>query len=307
MEYIRGITNFHEKHTCITLGKFDGLHLGHRMLLEQLKKYQKIGYRSIVFTFDSHPFCLFSKQDIPLIYTEEERKVLISKLDPDVMISFPFTKEIATIEPEDFLKDILIKQLDAKVLVVGSDFRFGHARRGDVEMLKKYETLYGYQLVVVEKLLNDGEIVSSTRIRKALEQGDLKQANKLLGNPYTIFGTVVHGRELGRTLGMPTVNLLPSKQKLLPPNGVYASSTIIKQKSYHGVTNIGCKPTVSTELVRGVETYLFDFQEQVYGEEIEVKLYSFERPEYQFQSVSELKLQIEKDVEFGKMFFKSGE
>lgn len=303
MEYIRETTMFHEKHTCVTLGKFDGVHLGHRLLLQQLKQYQKLGYRSVVFTFDFQSYGVISERGSSFIYAEEEKKRLISEFAPDVMISFPLNEVTAAIEPEQFIQEVLMQQLDTKVLVVGSDFRFGHKRRGDIEMLKKYEAICGYQLVVMEKRFDGEEVISSTRIRRELKQGHLEIVNRLLGAPYTIFGTVQHGKQLGRTLGMPTVNMIPPKHKLLPPNGVYASCTKIGERNYYGVTNIGCKPTVATEQKKGIETYLFDFNEQVYGEEIQVQLYCFERPEQKFSSLEKLKAQIEKDVNFGKTFF----
>lgn len=303
MEYICKTTSLEQKNTCVTLGKFDGLHRGHQLLFERLIEYKEKGYRSVVFTFCYHPSQLFSNEEFPLIYTEEEKRELIGRFHPDVLISYPFTEETAAMEPEEFIQTVLIKQLDAKILIVGSDFRFGRLRRGDIAMLQKFEAVYGYHLIVEDKLIFDGEPVSSTRIRKELGQGCLKKANELLGNPYTIFGTVRHGRELGRTIGLPTVNLVPSSGKLLPPDGVYASCTWIQQRAWFGVTNIGFKPTVGAEAVRGVETYLFEFQEQIYDEPIEVQLFAYERPEKKFASIKELKDQMEKDIQFARTYF----
>lgn len=303
MEYIFETTEFQYHNTCVTLGKFDGLHRGHQLLLEELAKWEALGYTSVMFTFDYHPENLFSEREIDLIYTEEEKRILLEENGPKVLISYPFTKESASIEPEEFIRKILVEQLDAKVIVVGSDYRFGRKRRGDVTMLKQFADQFGIELIICDKLKYENEVISSTRIREELRIGHIRQVNDMLGHPFTIMGEVVHGNQIGRTLQAPTVNLLPASHKLLPPRGVYASKVIHQGKEYYAVTNIGCKPTVESNGRVGVESHILDFNQDIYGHFIQVELYEYERGEVHFQSLEELKSQLKTDIQFAKQVF----
>jgi len=303
MKYIAGNTNFKFKNSAVTLGKFDGLHLGHQLLLDQVKSYKEQGYTTIMFSFLYHPFNLFSDKEFELIYTEEEKVAKLKKYGIDVLISYPFTEETRNIEPEKFIKDILVDKLDAKVIVVGNDFRFGHERRGDIKLLQEMAKIYGYKVIACEKRKSHEGVISSSTIRKELTVGNLEAVNAMLGQPYTITGEVMHGRKIGRTLGMPTTNILPAINKLLPPCGVYASKTLIDGIYHPGVTNIGYKPTVGEEDRKGVETYLFDFDQDLYGRVIEVELYTYFRPEIKFNSLEELKLKMQGDIVFAKNYF----
>lgn len=304
MKYISKTTEFQFKNTCVTLGKFDGLHLGHQLLLSYLEEYEKQGFTSIMFTFDYHPENLFSEKEIDLIYTEEEKVEILRQNGPQVLISYPFTRQTAAIEPEEFIEKVLCQSLDAKVIVVGADYRFGKQRRGDVTMLQKYADVYGYQLIVCEKLKMEEKVISSTRIREEIRLGHMEHVNHMLGAPYRVFGTVVSGQKLGRTIGIPTVNLLPPAHKLLPPNGVYAAIVKVNQAIYQGIANVGCKPTVSKEHQIGVETYLFDYQGDLYGQQIEVSLLSFIREEKRFSNIEELKEQVNQDIRKAKDYLK---
>lgn len=295
MKYITD-KEFKLQNTAVSLGKFDGIHLGHRMLINQVLEEKSKGYESVVFTFSLHPMSLFSDKEVDLIYTEEEKIRLLESLGIDTLISYPFTKETAQTEPEDFIKNILVEQLGAKVIVVGSDYRFGKNRSGDVELLKEFSTKYGYEVVVFDKLKVHDQIVSSTLIRQYIEKGDMESANELLGSPYTITGKVVHGRKLGRTLGIPTTNMLSISNKLYPPNGVYASKTIVDGIEYYGVTSIGTKPTVDDQNVKGIETYLFYFDQEIYDKIIDVQIYEYLRPEVKFDTLEELRAQMYKDT-----------
>ncbi|MDF2538889.1 MAG: hypothetical protein K0S76_1910 [Herbinix sp.] len=300
MKYIAGNTNFKLKNSAVTLGKFDGLHLGHQLLLDQVKSFKNQGYTTVMFSFLYHPGNLFSDKEFELIYTEEEKYAKVKKSGLDVLISYPFTQETRSIEPEDFIKTVLIDKLDAKVIVVGSDFRFGYQRRGDVKLLQKYEKVYGYKVIACDKRKDSESIISSSAIRSELKEGNLEAANAMLGQPYSITGEVMHGRRIGRTLGMPTTNILPPPNKLLPPCGVYASKTLVDGIYYPGVTNIGYKPTVGEGEKKGVETFLFDFDQDLYGRSIEVILFHYIRPEVKFNSLEELRLQMLKDIEDAK-------
>lgn len=303
MEYIKGKTDFKLHNSAVSLGKFDGLHKGHQLLLDRILEWEESGFSSVMFTFMYHPENLFSDKEIQLIYTEEEKRYLLEQRGLDVLVSYPFTQETAAMEPEDFIREVLIGTLDAKKIAVGEDYCFGYKRRGNVEMLRKMSKVYGYELEVFHKLELDGQVVSSTCIRNEIAEGNMEHAAKLLGRPYSILGEVKHGRKIGRTIGFPTTNLIPPEYKILPPNGVYVSETRIDGREYPGITNVGNNPTVGVTPERRVETFLFDFDEDLYGKTIEVFLYAKERDEYHFHSLEELKEQIEKDMAFGRQYF----
>lgn len=303
MKYISEDTDFKLKNTAVTLGKFDGLHRGHRLLIDEVLSLKGQGYTSVMFTFLYHPYNLLSDNEIKLIFTEEEKRARLETLGMDVLISYPFTNDTKNIQPEDFIKDILVNKLDVKVIVVGNDFRFGKNRRGDVDMLKAMESVYGYKVIAFEKKRWKDTVISSSTIREELASGNMEDVNEMLGLPYYIHGKVLHGRKIGRTLGMPTTNLTPTAYKLLPPCGVYASRTIIDGISYPGMTNIGYKPTVGAEKFKGVETYIYDFDGDLYGREIDVELLTFNRPELKFDNLEELKLKMEEDLTIGRKYF----
>lgn len=300
MEYVADNTVFKYRNSAITLGKFDGLHLGHQFLMEQVMNFKKQGLTSVMFSFYVSPGSLFS--DKGLIYSEEEKLYKLQKSGIDVLISYPFTKETCNMEPEAFIREILVEKLDAKIIVVGTDYRFGYQRKGDVALLSKYEKTYGYKVIVCNKLQWNDTTISSSVIRDYLKEGNMEVVNTMLGQPYSIIGEVLHGRKIGRTIGMPTTNLLPAPNKLLPPNGVYVSKTYIEDKCYPGVTNIGFKPTVGAEKRKGVETYLFDMKRDLYGKKIEVELYHHLRPELKFDSLDKLKIQMKQDIAMAKQY-----
>lgn len=303
MEYVANERDFKFKNTAITLGKFDGLHLGHQLLINKVLEQKKNGLQAAVFTFLMHPNSLFFKKEVEVLYVEDEKRHVIEQMGVDVMISYPFDNETASMEAEDFIKEVLVDRLDAKVLVVGSDFGFGHKRRGNVQMLQDKASEYGYEVIVFDKKEIEGHEISSTFIRDELDAGNMDTVAEFLGRPYSIIGTVEHGRKIGRTLGFPTTNITPISTKLLPKSGVYVSKTIIEGKSYNGLTNIGNNPTVGETKDKKVETYIFDFDEDCYGKTIEVQLLTFEREEVKFDSVDDMKVQIEKDIVFGKEYF----
>jgi riboflavin kinase / FMN adenylyltransferase len=304
MEYVAGNTDFIYKNTAVTLGKFDGLHLGHQELINRVVSFKQQGLTTVMFSFLMHPGNLFSDKEFELIYTEEEKVAKLKNAGIDVLISYPFTEETRSMEPEAFIKEILVDKLDVKVIVVGKDFRFGYRARGDVGLLKQYEQAYGYQVIAIDKRTWKSDVISSSAIRKAIKQGDLEAANAMLGSPYTIRGEVVHGRRIGRTIGMPTTNLVPAPSKLLPPCGVYVSKTRIDRAQHDGVTNIGYKPTVGEEEYIGVETYIFDYEGDLYGKIIEVKLLDYMRPELKFGSLEELIIKMREDILIAKQYLK---
>jgi len=303
MKYISDNTDFKLKNSAVTLGKFDGLHQGHQLLIDKVLDLKEQGYSSVMFTFSYHPYNLISENELKLIYTEEEKVGRLRDCGLDVLISYPFTQETKSIEPEDFIKEILVNKLDARVIVVGNDFRFGKNRRGDVDMLKAMEMVYGFKVIAFEKKSWKDTIISSSTIRAELEKGNMEEVNSMLGQPYYIRGKVLHGRKIGRTLGMPTTNLTPSANKLLPPCGVYMSRTIFKGKAYPSITNIGYNPTVGQMKDKRVETFIYDFDGDLYGQEIDVELLRYERPELKFDNIEDLKLKMEEDLAFGRDYF----
>lgn len=296
MEIIKHTTEFQtEEGTAVSLGKFDGLHQGHRLLIDRILNKKQEGLASLIFTFD------FGER--PALTLPEERRELLRRRQLDYLVECPFVPAFAHMEPEDFVTKILKERLHAKYLAVGTDFRFGYQRRGDYRLLQQMSSSCGFQVEVVEKACWKGREISSTYIREELKLGHMEQVNQLLGYAYSVTGEVLHGRQIGRTLGMPTTNVLPKEQKLLPPNGVYATRTLIAGEVFEGITNIGYKPTVGGETRKGVETYLFDLDRNLYGEIIQVQFYGYERPERRFSGLEALKAQIESDVAWGREFF----
>ena len=305
MEYVNH-TNFHFQNTAVSLGKFDGVHRGHQKLMDCILERKKAGMKAVVFSFLIHPGTLLGNKEMSLILTEEEKKEKLEKMGIDALVSYPFTKETLSMEPEQFIEEILVGKLDAKVIAVGENFRFGHKRRGDVELLRKYASKYGYELYVQPRIKVAGERISSTWIRECISEGNMEYITNLLGHPYGIKGEVVHGKKLGRALGMPTANVIPDKQKLLPPYGVYASKTLIDGVWYEGITNIGVKPTITDENGKIAETFLFEYKDSLYGKEIQTNLYYYQRPEQKFESIDALKAQMEKDCLVAKEYFEKG-
>ena len=294
MNYITEIEKYHgTKKTAVTMGKFDGLHRGHQKLVDKIRDYASDECDSVLCAFDMHRDAIMTNR--------ERREHLDGKID--WLIDCPFTDQLRNMEAEDFIRDVLYGKLNAAHVVVGNDFVFGHEKRGSVEMLEKYAAEYGYTVDVVEKERYQDMIISSTYIRDALAQGDVQLAERLLGYPYELTGPVRHGKQLGRTLGFPTMNIEPEAQKILPRYGVYACRVKIDGKWYNGVGNAGVKPTVTDERRRLFEVYVYGYEGDAYGKEVTARFCGFERPEVKFGSVEELKEQVMKDMQYGSEFF----
>lgn len=302
MRIIENTTEFYlEAESAVALGKFDGIHLGHRRLLERVLEQRKQNLQTVVFTFDTSAASFFGGETRELS-TREEKRAAFSELGIDVLIEFPLNRETAATEPADFVIRYLVGQMRTAYLCAGADLSFGKGGAGDYALLEKYAAIYGYQVELIDKVRVDGEEVSSTRVRQAVRAGEMEKVTAMLGAPYCVSGKVVHGRQLGRKLGMPTANLLPDERKLLPPNGVYYSRAHIGDKTYRGISNVGYKPTVSEERIMGVETYLYDFTGEAYDRNMEVEFLAFRRAERAFADVEALRRQIETDVEAGRNF-----
>ncbi len=302
MRIIENTTEFHlENKSAVALGKFDGIHLGHRRLLERVLEQKSQGLWTVVFTFDTSAASFFGGETKELS-TREEKRAVFSRLGIDVLIEFPLNRGTAATEPAEFVARYLAEQMRTAYLCAGPDISFGKGGAGDYKLLSEYAGTCGYQVELIDKVRVDGEEVSSTRVRQAVREGDMEKVSVMLGAPYCVSGKVVHGRQLGRKLGMPTANILPDVRKLLPPNGVYYSRARLGDAVYRGISNVGCKPTVSDEKIMGVETYLYDFSGEVYDRDMTVELLAFRRAERTFESVEALRRQIEADVEAGRSF-----
>lgn len=296
MQFITGIDSFQwENRTAVTLGKFDGMHRGHQRLVERIRQYAGPDCASVL--------CAFEFEKDSLMTKEERRDYLEGKID--YLVEYPFTEELRTMSAEDFIKEILHKKLHVSHLVVGTDFVFGYQKRGDCSMLEKYAQTYGYTLDIVEKECFEGKEISSTFIREALSIGNIALAEKLLGHPYEMTGIVERGKQLGRTLGFPTMNLVPGGRKQMPRYGVYTCMVFVDGTWYPAVGNAGIKPTVTDERRRLLELYVYGYNGDAYGKTITARFCEFERPEMKFGSLEELQRQVMQDMQFGKSYFES--
>lgn len=282
--------------SAVALGVFDGVHLGHRAILGTAVAHgREAGMPAIACTFDPQPSEILQPGRAPLpITTLDERLALIEGCGMDGAVVLPFTRELAAIEPEAFVKDVLLARLGAREIVVGFNHRFGRGARGDVALLRSLGARLGFRAHVGEPLMVGGVAVSSTEIRAALQRGDLDAAARLLGRSYTLPGTITHGAGRGRTLGFPTANVAPSRPVLVAA-GVYACTAEVGGRKERAVVNVGVRPTFN-ETALAVEAYLLDFSGDIYDQTITLTFMSRIREERRFPSVDALRAQIEADV-----------
>ena len=294
--------------TAVTLGNFDGMHLGHRELVRITKERAKEkGLKSVVFTFWPHPmFLLKNKPHSALILSPAEKKFVMEQMGIDLYVEYPFTLDFAALSPERFANELIFDKMNCKVLVVGQDYRFGKQQKGDYKLLKELGEKRGVEVIFVPPVTYDGERVSSTRIRQRLLDRDIETANRLLHTPYFILGQVAQGKKLGRTIGFPTVNIVADPVKLFPPNGVYATRTLYQGKLYYGVTNVGLNPTVNGTY-KTVETYLHNFNQVVYGQTIQTYFFQWIRDEQKFPNVEALRQQLDRDAQSALAYFQTGQ
>lgn len=295
---IEDIEKLHMENTAVALGKFDGVHKGHRNIMERLVKEKEKGYTSLVFTFSRNPKNTDENTYEEKIFTENEQMLVYEKIGIDIIIVYPLSSGILNMSAEEFIKNILVDRLGVRKIICGENFRFGKDRLGDIQTLKISGERYGFETEVVAMMSENGQIISSTVIRGLIKEGRLEEAGKMLGHRFTMAGRVVYGNQIGRTLDTPTANIIPEKGKIIPPCGVYISLCNIDGKYYRGVTNIGYKPTVKEkEKLLGVETYFLDYTGDLYGKIIEIELVKHTRPEIKFDSIDALKMQLIKDKE----------
>ena len=297
MEYIKDTLEFEiEENTVITLGKFDGLHRGHELLMSVMfEKAKEFKLKTVAFTFSIPPRKEVSGEMARVITTNQEKSMIFERTGLDYLVECPFVPQVQKMEPEEFIKWIA-ESLHVKCFVIGTDWCFGHNRAGNYETLQRYSKVYGYEVVVLKKITDEGRDISSTYIREEIEQGHMSKVHNLLGYPYFIQGEVIHGNQLGRTIGIPTINVIMPKEKVIPKFGVYVSKVIMDGNEYRGVTNVGKKPTIEGDNPTALETHIIDFSRDVYGENVVVELLEFIRPEMKFSSIEELKEQMSRDV-----------
>lgn len=304
MEIVKDINQIQWGPTAITIGKFDGVHIGHQKLLEKVLVAEKDGCTSVVFTFDRVPGKRSLTSVQTFLTTESEKQQFMREFGMDRYVMFPFTEETASMEPEEFVAEILVKTMHVDKLYVGKDFRFGKDRKGDVEMLARLAKQYGFTFEAIDKETFREEVVSSTRIRDYVLAGRIEEVTEMLARSYSISGPVIHGRKLGRTIGMPTINVALPEGKIRPKSGVYCTKVRVDDMFFYGITNIGTKPTVQDEMIFGAETYLFDCNEDLYEKEVTIELLHFVREEKRFASVEELSKQLEQDKQYGIAYVK---
>ncbi len=293
----------------ITIGTFDGVHKGHQLILDQLKKEaDRIDGESLIITFHPHPRKVVAgaQQPVQLINTIEEKIELLTKNGIDNIVIVPFTEAFSKLSPEAYIEDFLVSRFHPHTVIIGYDHRFGQGRKGDYKLLEEYSARLGFELKEIPAHLINESTVSSTRIREAILQGDIQLANTLLGYDFFFEGKVVEGNKLGRTIGYPTANLqVENEEKLVPGNGVYAVQAEIgdgKTPMHHGMMNIGLRPTIGGSR-RMIEVNIFDFDAEIYGKTVRVYLKKFLRGEQKFNGLDALKDQLAIDKKNSLQFF----
>lgn len=305
MQYIDNTTEIMRDKACVViLGNFDGIHKGHQKLFEIAKQEaKKRSLETVVFSFYPHPTWVIGNHPKALIMSRRDKKRMTESFGMDVLLEYPFTKTFASISPDEFFIEILVKQLKVSVLVVGSNYYFGKDKAGNPSYLKELGKRYNVEVYVVDAVKRDNQMISSSQIRNLIIDGKMEAANEMLGHPYMVVGNVMQGKKLGRTIGFPTINLMADPDRVYPPNGVYATKVKVNAKTYLSMTNVGYNPTVSGER-KMIETHLFEFNDTLYGAEVEVDFYHFIRPEQKFEGIEALRVQLAQDKNKVLDFFK---
>lgn len=289
----------------VTLGTFDGVHQGHRKILEKLlAASHATGCQSVVLTFFPHPrMVLQQDSDIKLLNTIGEKAQLLEQAGIDSLIIHPFDHAFSRLTAEEFVKDILVGRLNIQKIIIGYDHRFGRNRTATIDDLIKYGSQYGFEVEQISALEVNEVSVSSTKVRNALTAGDIQTANEFLGYPYMLTGTVAKGRQLGRTIGYPTANIaIPESYKLVPETGVYIASAIVDGKEVPGMMSIGTNPTVGG-MEQSIEIHLFDFDAELYGKTLQLNLHKRLRSEEKFASIEILKDKLDEDKQLSLDYY----
>ena len=296
------------KNPIVTVGTFDGVHFGHQKIIQRLQKIaKKNNGESVLLTFDPHPRkILLNDQGLKLIHTINEKINILENLGLNHLVIYPFTLEFSKFSAKRYIDELLIQKLGTHTLVIGYDHHFGNDREGNIDLLKKYEKSNPFYLEEIKAHEIEEIKISSTKVRSAIEKGNIHLVNDYCGHFYEFSGEVVHGNGIGKTIGTPTANIkLNSNEKIIPLDGVYAVICQIKDANYKGIMNIGFKPTVDEGQKRTVEIHLFDYEKDIYGQDLRTKVIERIRDEVKFNSLKELKSQILKDNEKAKIILES--
>jgi riboflavin kinase / FMN adenylyltransferase len=288
----------------VTIGNYDGIHIGHRAIIERIKEHaEAMNGTSAMITFHPHPVHLLRpEQELAAISTPDEKLALIEETGIDVLFNIPFTPKFSQIHPQTFVTLILVEKLNVKGVVIGYDFRFGRGGEGDTELLQKMGSIYGFFVEEIGVITMDGEKIGSNRIRKLVKDGQVADACRVLGRPYTIAGTVIRAKGRGHTIvGYPTINLL-TEHTLIPKNGVYVTEVEFEGKHHGGVTNVGYNPTFETGQTRTIETFILDYEGDLYDKDVHLSFRERIRDEARFSGVDELKAHIAQDVEIARKY-----
>ncbi len=290
----------------VTMGTFDGVHLGHIKLLDRVvEKAKEKNTKSIVITYYHHPLETIHKKTFPYLLTERDKKEkLIKNCGIDCVLYLNFNEKMAQMQPEDFLKKIILTEIGTQDLVVGHDTHFGNSREGNYQFLKDRSSIYNYSIELIEPVKMNNHIISSSLIRDYIREGDMQYASKLLGRNYSIHGSVRLGHRIGRKLGFPTINIQPlDANKLIPSIGVYICEVLVNGKKFVGVTNIGYSPTLKTTCIKEIETHILDFDDDLYHKDVEICFNKKLREEMHFKNKNDLIEAIGKDVQQTRDFF----
>ncbi|MDL2227343.1 bifunctional riboflavin kinase/FAD synthetase [Bacteroidales bacterium OttesenSCG-928-K03] len=298
MRYYSDITEFPKiDNAIVAVGNFDGVHLGHKAVIEKMKQIkEKNGGNIVIVTFHPHPRSVLSDKNVKFIHSQSRKAHLLAKLGVDYLMDINFTKEFSKLSAYQFIENYLVKYINAKNIVVGYDCHFGPDHNKTMEALNELKKKYHYEITNIPPVYCDGKIVSSTQIRNALERGDIKEANLMLGYEYSVYGRVVYGQQIGRTIGFPTANVfIENDLKLIAANGVYACKIKINNENFFGMCNIGYRPTVHGKDLT-IEANIFNFDRDIYDEYIGVYFVDRIRDEIAFKDLAMLKEQLNKDV-----------
>jgi len=297
------------KKTILTLGTYDGVHIGHQSILEKLKKATNQGeYESVVLTFFPHPRMILNQDStLKLLNTIEEKSKLLAHFGIDSLIIHPFDEAFAKLTAEDFVKTVLVEKLNIHKIIIGYDHRFGNNRSANIDDLVNFGIKYNFEVEQISAKEIDAISISSTKIREALLEGNIKKANNYLGYAYFFTGKVVEGKRNGRTIGFPTANIeINEAYKLIPKKGVYIVSSVIENRLVYGMMNIGTNPTLGDNK-QTIEIHFFNFDADIYTKEISISIIEYLRAEQKFESLMALQVQLNKDKEFSLQFLKEHE
>ncbi|NLB79734.1 MAG: bifunctional riboflavin kinase/FAD synthetase [Clostridiaceae bacterium] len=306
MQVITRITNdSFQRNTGVGLGNFDGLHIGHMALINTLISECRLNdLQSVVYTFTKHPDTMLRKALISQIITTNEQKTrLLKSTTLDTLCYKEFDEAFSRLSPKEFIKDILVDTLKIRLAVVGFNYRFGYMGKGDVEYLKKSGEKYGFRVIVVPPVKVKAEIVSSTLIREYIKKGKMERVFQLLGRHFSLYGTVIAGRRIGRTLGFPTANIVSHPNMAVPANGVYITKTKYDDRWVNSITNVGIAPTLREGKAFSIETHMLDYNEDIYGKNIEVCFIRKLRDEKKYESIDALKKQVADDIKKTKSYW----